>query len=75
VPLREKRSGRYSRYPFAEMNVGDSFFVSQDRANNTRSAALNYAKRHPPLRFTSRVENGGRRLWRIEDRPLKAAAE
>lgn len=27
VPIPQKNKSRYTEYPFAEMNVGDSFFV------------------------------------------------
>lgn len=57
---------RLNRYPFAKMEVGDSFF-----APLTPSASiLTSARRHLPKRFTTRsvVENGvrGVRVWRYE---------
>lgn len=71
-----KLSGRTRKYPFNEMDVGDSFFIpsgtyageSVDGANRPRvsSAAHNYGKDHGQ-KFTIRKQPcGGYRVWRIE---------
>lgn len=58
-------SGRHLKYPFAMMEIGDSFFVP----TTTSSNILVCAYKHRPKRFTTRsvVENGvrGIRVWRI----------
>ena len=58
--------GRRSKYPFREMDIGDSFFAPGSSVIGIHGCA----RRHRPMRFTCRtvVENGvgGIRVWRIE---------
>jgi len=62
VPMPESRPR--SRYPFAEMTVGDSFLVTDPgAAKNVRSAAWMFSKRHS-VRFSCRKVEGGWRVWR-----------
>jgi len=53
-------------YPFAQMQIGDSFLVPMEAATRCRA---NF-KHHRPMRFTAHtvVENGtqGLRVWRLE---------
>lgn len=66
VPIPEKR-GPYVRYPFRAMEVGDSFFVSEnDRSRKNMDTAANGAKRAGIGRFTVANVEGGYRVWRIE---------
>jgi hypothetical protein len=51
------------KYPFKSMEVGDSFFTETSRVAVT-SAACGYARRNG-VKFTTRSENGGTRVWRI----------
>ncbi|MEY3082422.1 MAG: hypothetical protein RJA94_2407 [Pseudomonadota bacterium] len=57
--------GRKSKYPFREMEVGDSFFSPGSSVIGIHGCA----RRHRPMKFTCRsvVENGvaGIRVWRI----------
>lgn len=70
VPLPTKETKK-SRYPFARMNVGDSFLIegaknsSSYEAMRVRSAASHYARRDGK-KFTVRVVEGGIRVWRVE---------
>ncbi len=59
IPL--PKNNRWKRYPFAEMKVGDSFFVPSKKSCN---AGFYYGKRHN-MKFTVRQENGGCRVWRV----------
>jgi hypothetical protein len=64
VPIPKVSPGRHCKYPWASMKVGDSIFV--DTANvSTLVCAISYGKSHN-MKFVSRVENKGRRIWRIE---------
>lgn len=56
-----------TRYPFSEMEAGDSiFFVNERKAASARIAAVRYAGRyHPTWVFTLRRVEGGWRLWRV----------
>ena len=51
------------RYPFDEMEVGDSFF-----AKRTTQQLLSSAARHQKdgRKFTARAENDGARIWRVK---------
>ena len=56
-----------ARYPFAELQVEDSFFVPAADIRTiprVRAAACMYAKHHG-LKFVTSVEGAGIRVWRI----------
>ena len=48
------------------MAVGDSFFVEANGADTirVRCKLLNAARHYRPAKFTTRLENGGVRIWR-----------
>ena len=58
--------GRRAKYPFRDMEIGDSFFAPGSSVIGIHGCA----RRHRPMRFTCRsvVENGvsGIKVWRIE---------
>ena len=61
---------RFTKYPFGNMILGDSFVSSGD-PNNLRSAAGQFAKRNPKLKikFSIRKIQGvdnQYRCWRVE---------
>ena len=65
-----KGKGRPSTYPFAEMQVGDSFFVSikDKRPRMVGNAANQYTRHHGGSpKFITRSVDGGSRCWRIPD--------
>lgn len=57
--------GRRAKYPFRDMEIGDSFFAPGSSVIGIHGCA----RRHRPMRFTCRsvVEDGvpGIRVWRI----------
>ena len=55
-----------NKYPFAEMEVGDSFFAKKSEVDKVRSAASHHSKRHGGGRFTTRAVRGGYRCWRFD---------
>jgi hypothetical protein len=63
------RHGGAGRYPFSEMQVGDSFFLAGGTAKRIGSAAYCYAEKHNPtakfLVRTIKTEPAGARCWRI----------
>ena len=67
IPIPEACGGAITRkYPFNEMEVGDSIFIEGRKGSYTPgNAAHNYGKNHGK-KFTSRKENDGFRIWRIE---------
>lgn len=64
IPAKNTRNG-LCKYPFGQMEIGDSFFSPQLKANYMNG----YVQRLKPRKFTVRtmVEGGikGIRVWRI----------
>ena len=55
-----------SRWPFLEMQIGDSFVVSSEDANHARNAATACKIRtRGEFNFATRQVKGGVRIWRI----------
>lgn len=56
-----------TKYPFADMQVGDSILFKDERqATSARVAAVRYAQRHEPdCTYTLRKVEDGWRLWRV----------
>ena len=63
------RPTRQTTYPFADMEIGDSFFAEGKNGNQLRNAAGHYRKKNGwKFEVEERVENNvkGARIWRIE---------
>ena len=60
IPLPTARTN----WPFAKMEVGDSFIVPVEKLISCRGAASAYSKNHPCVRFTVRTMDGKVRCWR-----------
>lgn len=58
VPVPSNRT----KYPFKDMEVGDSFFASQVNPRSLRTLAW----RHRPKKFTVHKEGEGYRCWRTQ---------
>lgn len=58
---------KVQRYPFAEMDVGDSlFFEELTQAESAQNAGHAYGKKHGNgFKMTRRKMDNGYRLWRI----------
>lgn len=67
VPKRNQ-SRRESKYPCAEMEIGDSFFIpaGQVKAPAAYAVAVSANKRFPERKFVPRTVEGGMRIWRVE---------
>lgn len=66
VPLPGTQGGEgIARYPFAEMDVGDSFLVPHSLSESVKAACYSYGRRHR-MKFVSRKVGNGRRVWRQE---------
>lgn len=64
LPIPELRYGRpWNRYPFSQMEVGDSFFCFGS-TSSVQAAANGYGKRNG-CKFTARYVEGGTRVWRV----------
>jgi len=54
------------RWPFGEMEIGDSFTVPVELRERCRSAAGAYQRQHPDWKYTLQKENDTTwRLWRV----------
>ena len=69
VPIPEAATGR--KYPFDQLQVGDSFFAPGKTQSHMNNCAGNYRKSMPHVKFTMRNvkdETGhviGARVWRV----------
>lgn len=61
IPIPAKGAGRNRKYPFREMEIGDSIFTEK---LGTTSLIKNWES-STGFKFTTRSENNGRRIWRI----------
>jgi hypothetical protein len=64
VPIPET-SGAGALYPFAEMEVGDSFYVEGKTTAQLQNSASHWRKRKG-WKFRTRTEDKGARIWRVE---------
>jgi hypothetical protein len=63
IPLPKK--GNTSGLPFADLNVGDSFFIEGKRPSEV-SNLRTYFQKKLKVKFASRMVDGGTRIWRIK---------
>jgi hypothetical protein len=74
IPISAKKpgAGRRGTYPFADLDVGQSFFVPNQPGKTNRQlimaigVAAQYITKKTGHRFTSRTVEGGIRVWRFE---------
>lgn len=70
IPIPKTNSGRSkgeSKYPFLKMDVGDSVFVKETRANVVGAYTRTLKQRNnSTFKFICRTVEGGVRVWRIE---------
>lgn len=66
------KNGYRGAYPFPEMSVGDSWLEKPRRGEDAfalgsriSGAAYHYGKRHG-MKFVTRREEGGLRVWRVK---------
>jgi len=61
----------YTKYPFDEMSIGDSFFIeeySREKMQSIGGAISNYKKtKAPKKRFKQLKYEGGIRVWRTRN--------
>lgn len=65
IPMPDRRSGASAKYPWANMEVGDSFVM--ETGASSVGAYTSYAnKAYSPKRFSSRkIGPSQARIWRI----------
>lgn len=68
IPLPTRRTV-ISQYPWADMEVGDSFLVPDKKVKTVYVTVSKANKKYPPKHFISRAVKGGVRVWRDADKP------
>ena len=63
IPMPTRGRGASSKYPWHDMDVGDSFAAPM---KDPHQAAATASMRQKPKRFLARKIEGGYRIWRIE---------
>lgn len=63
VPIPEARTK--TKYPWREMEIGESFLAPKSKENSLSACACNAAKKLK-RRFVLRTVEGGVRVWRVE---------
>jgi len=63
VPPVSHSGGRKAKYPFAELESGDSFLVVGEKPQLVQQAAAAYGRRHG-VKFETRRCEGGVRVWK-----------
>ncbi|MBB4039134.1 hypothetical protein GGR34_000769 [Microvirga flocculans] len=56
---------RERRYPWGDMEVGDSIFIPNTTSERIAPTAHDYGRRHK-RKFSVRKVEGGVRVWRVE---------
>jgi hypothetical protein len=67
IPKGIHGGGPPCKYPFDDMEVGDSFLIpcTREEKGNIQSAVNASMKRVPHMRFTTKYVTKGIRVWRI----------
>ena len=69
VPVPDSRVDGRTKYPFYNMEIGDSFFipnVEDSQVLTVKSAAYAFRRRtQTDYKFAFRRESGGVRIWRV----------
>lgn len=67
IPLPEPQRGAHSlKYPFQQMEVGDSVFFEGQKIGDRPYIAAKKCGRTKGRRFSGRNVEGGVRIWRVE---------
>lgn len=72
IPPPEDKPKTRNKYPFKEMEIGDSFFVQTSDDEDERTVrnkigtAARGAKWRTGMKFVTRAVEGGVRVWRVE---------
>lgn len=56
----------HRKYPWDEMEVGDSFFIKGSTSGKLSTAAWAAAKTRPGWKFITRKVEGGAAIWRVK---------
>jgi hypothetical protein len=73
IPAASRTGGGKSKYPWAQMEIGDSFFVPGAKVE-TFYTLVSAQNKKGDARFICRKIDGGVRVWRVE-MPVAEATE
>ena len=65
IPIPPHGNSRTSKYPWADLCVGDSFFVPGVKTDAMAGSKANATKKYN-AKYSMRAVDGGVRVWRIE---------
>ena len=65
VPIPKDNRGRQSKYPWDQMDVGDSFLVGPDGPRGMRGIASGAGTKRGKKFATRALEDGSVRVWRV----------
>lgn len=65
VPPTRPPLGSRSRYPFLDMEIGDSFVVEEKNAESARAIAYKIAKRYGVKFVGRKMKDGSVQFWRV----------
>lgn len=65
IPIPKIKRGRPPKYPFSEMEVGDSFAVSKEDVKNVRNCASRFTRINGGWFFVV-SQKGSWRCWRMD---------
>ena len=67
IPIPGGTQARRNRYPFADMDINDSFAMEKSQMESVRRNAHAYAARHDGVRFVFRqMDENTWRCWKLE---------
>lgn len=72
VPVPEKLAKGMKKYPFDQLEVGDSFFVpmADNASPSSLFSAIAQARKRLNINLFSAKVDGGRRVWRTPGTPM-----
>lgn len=65
IPAARQNNSRRAKYPWADLEIGQSFFV-EGAALRSMSSTASHAGRRNGKKFIARAAEGGVRVWRYE---------
>ena len=67
IPLQPKqRKGVNTKYPFAQLKLGDSFALPRKFASALGQATAKARKQHPRMKLVMRTNGKYARVWRVK---------
>ena len=66
IPIGSQRANLQTKYPFKEMEIGDSFVVPKDELPKNGGCGLHNSARYVGVKIATRTQTDGSvRVWRV----------